>query len=130
GFRTISGYDRIAGWLDDRTTGRSGATSLQNFAYQWDALGNLAQRRDDYNNTTENFVYDSLNRLDYSTLNGITNLDLAYEAIGNITSKSDVGSYTYHATKRHAVVSTSGAINNTFAYDANGNMETRNGQPL
>lgn len=130
GLRTISGYDRIAGWLDDRTTGRSGATSLQNFTYQWDALGNLTRRTDSYNNSVENFYYDSLDRLDYSTLNGTTNLDLAYDAIGNITSKSGVGSYTYHATKRHAVVSTTGTVNNTFAYDANGSMETRNGQPI
>ena len=130
GLRTISGYDRIAGWLDDRTTGRTGGTSLQNFTYQWNALGNLTQRQDSYNHTTENFYYDALDRLDYSTLNGTTNLDLAYDAIGNITSKSGVGSYTYHPIKRHAVVSTTGTINNSYTYDANGNMETRNGQPI
>jgi len=130
GLRTISGYDRIAGWLDDRTTGRSGATSLQNFTYKWDAIGNLSERRDVYNNTTENFHYDDLDRLDRSTLNGTTNLVVGYDAIGNITSKTGVGTYTYHATKRHAVVSTTGTINNAYAYDANGNMETRNGQPI
>jgi len=130
GLRSISTYDRIAGWLDNRTTGRSGGTSLQNFAYDWDAIGNLEERRDTYNNVTDHFSYDTLDRLFRSTRNGTINLDVGYDAIGNVTSKSGVGSYTYHATKRHAVVSTTGTINNSYSYDANGNIETRNGQPI
>jgi RHS repeat-associated protein len=35
-----------------------------------------------------------------------------------------VGSYSYHATKKHAVIA---AGSNTYAYDANGNLVTRNG---
>jgi RHS repeat-associated protein len=130
GLQTLSGYDRIAGWLDDRTTGPSAGTSIQNLTYQWNKLGSLTQRHDARTAVTENFYYDNLERLDYSTLNGATNLDLGYDAIGNITTKSDVGTYAYHVTKKHAVASTSGTLNNAYAYDANGNMETRNGQPV
>jgi hypothetical protein len=32
---------------------------------------------------------------------------VAYNALGNITSKTGTGTYTYHATRKHAVVSTS-----------------------
>jgi RHS repeat-associated protein len=67
--------------------------------------------------------------LDYSTLNGVTNLDLTYDHIGNITYKSDVGNYTYPASgpssiRPHAV---SSAGSNNYTYDANGNMITRPG---
>lgn len=37
---------------------------------------------------TEAFYYDNLHRPDYSTLNGGTNLDLTYDALGNLTMKS------------------------------------------
>jgi len=53
-------------------------------------------------------------------LNGSTNLDLAYTANGNISSRSDAGSYSYNATKVHAVASTT--FGKSFSYDNNGNM--------
>jgi len=48
-------------------------------------------------------------------------------AIGNITWKQGVGSYTYHATKKRAVIA---AGSNSYGYDANGNMTTRNGSTI
>ncbi|MGB5353197.1 MAG: RHS repeat-associated core domain-containing protein [Woeseia sp.] len=49
--------------------------------------------------------------------------------MGNITSKSDVSgsSWTYHATKKHAVTV---AGSNTYSYDANGNQTVRNGNSV
>ena len=46
-------------------------------------------------------------------------LKLAYDALGNGTSKSDLGSYTYDATKIH-VVKAAGSY--TYGYDANGKV--------
>jgi RHS repeat-associated protein len=43
-------------------------------------------------------------------------------ATGNISSKSDVGAYTYSSTQPHAVTQ---AAANTYAYDQNGNMTSR-----
>ncbi len=54
------------------------------------------------------WYYDSLYRLDYSQLNGTTNLDLQYKANGNIDYKSDAAWYWYNATKVHAVEGTTG----------------------
>ena len=52
-------------------------------------------------------------------------------ARGNIMSKSGVGTYTYHATKVHAVSSVNtGSATWNFAYDANGNMTSRNGTEI
>jgi RHS repeat-associated protein len=76
---------------------------------------------------TETFTYDALNRLDASQRNGVTHLDVTLDAIGNITWKQGVGNYTYHATRKRAVIA---AGSNSYAYDANGNMTGRNGSTI
>ncbi|MEI2423270.1 hypothetical protein V6O07_23570, partial [Arthrospira platensis SPKY2] len=74
------------------------------------------------------FGYEHLHRLTASTLNGVSNLSVAYNALGNITSKTGTGTYTYHTTRKHAVVSTSSG--GSYGYDANGNMTSRNGSTI
>ena len=137
GARIISGFDALTGLMLYRQTGTSAPyTNRQNLAFEWDLNGNLKKRIDgNQANLTEEFFYDALNRFDYSTLNGATNLDLALDAIGNITAKTsttdpaeNVGSYTYHATKKHAVISTSNGW--SFGYDANGNMNSYKGNAI
>jgi RHS repeat-associated protein len=60
---------------------------------------------------------------------------LAYDASGNITSKSDVGTYSYGAAAGdcgvnfagpHAVTATAGARTSDYCYDLNGNMVSGN----
>lgn len=119
GVLTNRSYDAVTGWLNSIQSGMGGGTSLQNNAYLFDKLGNLTQRQDNAQGLTENFYYDNLYRLDYSQLNSVTNLDLSYDVLGNIATKSDVGTYTYHATKKHRVTGVTGGY--TFAYDNNGN---------
>jgi RHS repeat-associated protein len=105
------------------------AAAVQNLDFEWDLVGNLKKRIDaNQSNLTETFFYDNINRLDYSTRNSVTNLDMTYDALGNITNKSDVGTYTYHATKKHQVTSTSNGW--TFAYDNNGNMTSGRGSTI
>jgi RHS repeat-associated protein len=105
-------------------------TNMQNLAYSWDADGNLLQRQSlgttlNPSTLTEHFTPDTLNRISSSTLNGATNLSMSYDAAGDILTKSDVGSYTYgNASHPHAVM---GAGSNSYTYDANGNIKTRNG---
>jgi RHS repeat-associated protein len=55
-------------------------------------------------------------------------LDLSYDALGNITNKSDVGNYTYHSTKKHQVTSTSNGW--SFSYDNTGNMTSGRGATI
>jgi len=129
GVQVINGYDQPGGRLAHRQSGIGGGSDVQELSYHWDANDNLIRRQDDRQSPPvfEYFYYDNLDRLDYSTRNGVTNLDLGYDALGNLTSKSDVGSYSYDATKKHAVVS---AGSNTYAYDANGNVTSRNGSSV
>jgi RHS repeat-associated protein len=137
GARIITGFDALTGYMIYRQTGTvSPYINRQNLSFEWDKNGNLKKRIDgNQSNLSEEFFYDAMNRLDYTTLNGVTNLDLTLDAIGNITSKTsatnpaeNVGTYTYHSTKKHAVVSTSNGW--TFGYDANGSMTSNRGSTV
>jgi hypothetical protein len=80
---------------------------------------------------SEVFTYDSLNRLRSATVGLDVAKTFTYDTIGNILSKSDVGTYSYPASGQpfpHAVSSITGSIINTsFSYDANGNVTGGNG---
>lgn len=75
-------------------TGRivlNGSTQMMNQAYSYHSTtGNLITRCDNIANMTENFTYDSLDRLTQYGTSTVT-----YDDYGNITAKSDVGSYAY-----------------------------------
>ena len=116
-----------------------GATA--NFAYTWDPVGNLETRADTYEGFTESFCYDNLNRLTSYALggsncsSGTVAKTVSYDALGNITAKSDVGSYGYgNGAGPHAVSFISGTVNGvvnpTFTYDANGNMTAGDGRSV
>lgn len=106
---------------------------VQNQSFSYDSLGNLATRADPLTSggRTETFQYDSLNRLTQTSLTqgGVVQpaTTQTYDALGNITSKTGVGTYAYHATKLHAVVS---AGSNSYAYDANGNLTGGGGRAV
>jgi RHS repeat-associated protein len=129
GLKTHRAYDAVTGTLKSIQTGLGGSSAVQSLEYKWDLVGNLKKRIDlNQSSLTEEFFYDNLHRLDYSQRNGVTNLDMTYDAMGNITNKSDVGSYIYHATKKHQVVSTSNGW--SFGYDGNGNMTSGRGRNI
>ncbi len=126
--RVVTGFDPLSGESDYRQSTAAG-NPVQDLSYAWDANGNLIRRQDSLRNRIEEFRYDVLDRLDDSRRNGVVNLDLDYDAIGNIRRKSDIcpGSapcYGYHAVRKHAVTSAAGQA---FAYDLNGNMTNRGG---
>jgi RHS repeat-associated protein len=130
GVVTNRAIDAVTGWPSSIQSGVGGGAGLQNQSYLYDLVGNVTQRQENNLGLTENFYYDNLYRLDYSQLNGSTNLDLSYDAMGNITARSDIGggsSWTYHSTKKHAVTA---AGSNSYSYDANGNMTSRAGSTI
>jgi hypothetical protein len=59
---------------------------------------------------------------------------VSYDVLGNIASKSDVGTYSYGGGScgggKHAVTSVSGAKMATYCYDANGNMVLGDGRSI
>ncbi|MCP4412169.1 MAG: hypothetical protein GY808_06330, partial [Gammaproteobacteria bacterium] len=142
-------YDPETGRLTNIMTTSNGLT-VQNLSYIWDAAGNLKERTDNgwissssWKNLTETFHYDGLNRLDYNQINGVTEMDIGYNEIGNIMSKrngsggtdtKNYGAYTYGGTCNgiqagpHAVTS---AGSKNYCYDENGNMvKDKNGSTV
>ncbi len=126
GVVTSRAYDPATALLDSIQTTKSG-TNIQNLAFVFDTLGNLKEREDLTRNRKEVFAYDGLNRVlsttltDTSTTSTLNTTTYTYDALGNITFKSDVGNYLYgqNGAGPHAVT-TAGA--NTYTYDANGSM--------
>jgi RHS repeat-associated protein len=115
------------------------AQAVASLFFKWDTAGDLGQRQDMLmpGGQVENFCYDALNRLKTSLLgSGIgTNCtgssSVSYDLAGNITAKSDVGTYSYgsgagpHALTSIATCQTctvNGTQNPTFTYDTNGSM--------
>lgn len=130
----------------------------QDLHYRFDYLGNLTSREDRREGARwkESFTYDTLNRLDDVSKQQIDasgagfgpnfqTMDLAYDQIGNLLSKTDIGSYTYgrnlvaSCNRAGAVPAGFNAVTVTSTatstvsrcYDANGNeISTSNGRQI
>jgi RHS repeat-associated protein len=74
------------------------ATTLQHFSYKFNDLAHLTERKDEKRGNIETFDYDEVNRLTATKLNNNTTTSLTYDVLGNILTKSDVGSYEYGTT--------------------------------
>jgi len=131
GQTTTRTYGTTTERLDSVVSTGTGGTRM-NLTYTYDSIGNVTQRADAVNSVTENYTYDSLNRLKTSSGSGLVTRVLDYDAMGNIIYKSDVGSYTYgsSSSRPHAVASVSGVVTASYSYDANGNLTSGNGRTL
>lgn len=124
-------FDAARGFITDVEAGTGNVVA--DFNYTFDTLGNLTQRVDSNELLTEDFGYDVLNRLTSYQIVGQTAKTVTYDDMGNITSKSDTGTYTYAATggaRPHAVKSIAGSLTTSFLYDANGNMINGSGRNI
>ncbi|MCI5911855.1 MAG: T6SS effector amidase Tae4 family protein [Prevotella sp.] len=90
GLATTNTYDDKRGLISGIST-----PGVQNWAYSFDAVGNLITRRDVSRNLSESFEYDGLYRLIGVRRNGQVTQTVLYDNAGNITYKSDVGHYNY-----------------------------------
>lgn len=109
--------------------------------YQYDSLGNVEHRQQYWSGAADGFqeqyTYDSLNRLETTTMNNDTNARqvFTYDKTGNIKRKPNVssGEYVYPpqgegSVRPHAVSAIPGV--GSFSYDANGNLENGAGRSI
>jgi len=141
GIATTQSFDANTGALLQILAGPS--NSVANLSYGWDTVGNLTSRSDTYEGYTEQFCYDALNRLTNVAMGASCTSSgtktVGYDAIGDISSKTGVGTYSYptsgsSSVRPHAVSSITGTVNGvvnpTFTYDANGNMTAGLGRTI
>ena len=127
GHKETRSYDPATGRLLSSQVTLVTGTLMQDLTDTWDVLGNLITRKDTsrkpdgtYRNLTETFTYDAANRLTRSSgIPGRPDLTLAYNGLGNITNKSDVGAYVYGSSRPHAVTTAGGT---SYTYDSNGSL--------
>ncbi|NTX65880.1 VCBS repeat-containing protein [Myxococcus sp. CA051A] len=109
---------------------KRGATALQGLAYEWDLEGNLLNRNDVLSRTTEDFEYDTLDRLKKWTVFQNCRrsaLEYHYDDLGNLlerrvlegTGTATTSTYTGPGAGPHAVKQTQAGA---YGYDANGNQ--------
>ncbi|HUQ04806.1 MAG TPA: FG-GAP-like repeat-containing protein [Kofleriaceae bacterium] len=121
-------YSATRGWLTGITT-TSGATAIQNLGYARNAKGLVTAVTSPVANEGWSYGYDELDRLISATNTTSSAYDetLTYDAIGNITTSSRLGTYTYGSSRPHAVTAV-GAT--SYAYDAAGLMTSGAGRTL
>jgi RHS repeat-associated protein len=137
GVTTQNTYDpqqlfRLAHKLTTKDT-----TKLQDISYQFDPVGNITSLTDTSNTNnakTASYGYDDLHRLTSATITNTANSQnythtYSYDILGNILTRSDVGTYVYaggdpgtsNGTTTNPDAATT--INSvTYTYDANGNV--------
>jgi len=142
GASEVMGYRNSDGRVLSHALNKSGNKHL--LSYQYDANGNLNYRRHQFmdkgfTDWDETLTYDDLNRLDYRTTNirdnsyltaGFKkNHDYNYDDWGNITGKTDMGSYVYGSatsksrlTAINPTTALGGTDSYTMSYDSNGNI--------
>jgi len=103
-------------------------SSLQNLNYAYDQNGNITEIIDGSTVSTArgvNYTYDDLNRLTGATIHTASTtetLTYSYSSIGNISSSTESGAYTYANTNYanpHAATEIGTA---SMLYDNNGNL--------
>lgn len=86
-----------------------GSNIIQLLQYGIDSRNNLLVRDDGLQNRYENLQYDSFNRLKYRELITSTQsyqpILSSFDLIGNVTSQSNLGAYSYVGAQPHAVKS-------------------------
>src|SRR5207245_975219 len=108
---TLKSYDAQTAWLQSIYAGKGGnpaAGDVQLGQYVYDSVGNLKERSDrfDIPYLQEKSDHDALGRLSWYALfdsasgaeKAGSRVTMSYDAIGNIKSKTDTGTYYYNAS--------------------------------
>ncbi len=127
GAETVTTFDPLSQAITALSTTGPNNAQLQAWTFKRDANHNLTERKRG-NDPAERFTYDALDRLSSVTPATGSQVNYQYNRIGNITSRSDLGSYEYPAAgaaRPNAVTRinpSGGAAAWQYQYDASGNQ--------
>ncbi len=120
GVQSTYGYDLIGRY--GAIEHASGASTFYSAALTWDGTGNLVALVSSDPELATTFEYDDLNRMTKSATDAGSVLTYAYDDVGNLTEKSDVGTYAYGGSGAPATCLTA-AGTDAFTYTTLGQME-------
>ena len=126
--KTFKSYDTL-GRVNTILSRKSNNANIQYLDLDFDQVGNIIKRQNYLSQASETFNYDDLYRLKttFTTYQNATYGEaLNYDGHGNITSKEGKA-YKYFDNSKHAV---SNIGNDSYTYDANGNMESGAGRTI
>ncbi|EIV91293.1 toxin TcdB middle/N-terminal domain-containing protein [Frankia sp. QA3] len=119
GVVTTYAYDPLTMRVTDIDTTDPAGTSLQSLRHAYDLAGNLLAVDAPDPRAAATYAYDPLYRLTAATRGAGESWAYAYDDVGNLTAKSDVGAFTYDADGRLAAAGAS-----TFTYTPAGQTRT------
>ena len=135
GLAQLETYNPYSGRLTQAVVSTAAGVARLQEGYDYDLIGNVLNRTQywDACGFQEAFHYDAMNRIDSSSVLGQPAQSFTYDNVGNLRSKTGVGSYTYppqgaNSIRPHAVQSTSSQ--GGFVYDVNGNLITGAGRTM
>lgn len=82
--------------------------NIQNSSYAFNPIGNLVYRRNNIRGLTEYLNYDELSRLIAVSYNGVLKQEMQYDAAGNLTFKTGVGSQFVYQDNTNRLMSVTG----------------------
>ena len=140
GLATSRRYDPASGELRSISTGVPW-DPLRDWVYEYTGAGSVRSREDRVNGLRESFSYDGLDRLVRASASVDPSsptrpaayrsaVDYAFDARGNILSRTGAGSYAYDSRGRLASVTAPDGSSSSYAYDANGNTLSGAGRSM
>jgi YD repeat-containing protein len=126
--KIVYGNGAVAAYVYDPATLRltrhvvtdKNSVAVQDYAYMYDAVGNIVKVEDKVKNTSKTYTYDALNRM-VSSNDGTGVIAYTYDESGNILTRGNLAyAYGENGAGPHAVTSISDG--SSMTYDANGNM--------
>ena len=125
------GFNFYSGLLDHAEVLTAANAARLQEGYLYDVIGNVKTRSQywDAGGFVESFEYDTLNRLSSSQVAGQPfPQTYTYDAVGNLLTKTGLGTYTYPAQgagayQPHAVQSVTN-VPGTYSYDKNGDRKS------
>lgn len=123
GLETTIQYNPAKGYITNiKTPGKGSEKAIQDWTYTFNADGNLTSRKDNKRNMTESFEYDELNRLHLTfhqigSGSKIEKEKVEYDAAGNLTYKTGIGTTFKYIDGTNRLQSVSGGNYNPPAWD-------------
>ena len=130
GTTTTRTFSAQRGFLTHIST--MGLDPIQDVAYTPDPAGLITEVASPFANEAWTYAYDDLHRLTtaVSTSDAAENQAFAYDVVGNITSNSRIGAYTYPPPESPLPHAPSTVAGDAMTYDANGNLIAGRGRSI